>query len=123
MNAHQLNLFDYSTPVSTSEVVVAPAKGAPVNNPQPLWAKALAIPVMVLAALAAGEEGRRPKFIPAGSLTGAAELVADAYGIGLCRTLNLDEDEDLGGATTLGEARSDSYEFAISSRGGMGGAE
>ncbi|QOX80765.1 hypothetical protein FY034_17225 (plasmid) [Trichlorobacter lovleyi] len=120
MSFQQLDLFSFasSTPAPT---IVAPKKSAPISTP--LWARAMAIPVMILAALAAGEEGRRPKFIPNGSLEGAAALAADAYSIGLCRTLDLDPDEDLAGATSVGNARTDSYEFAVVGRSQTRGTE
>lgn len=116
----QLNLFDFTSPIP-----VVASKVAPVIHEAPLtaWQKTMAIPVMVLAACAAGlYDGKRPA-TPAGDFLphSAAALVTQAYGEGLVWRYGDDED----GFTPLGAItaeHNDHYQTS-SGRGRTGGAE
>lgn len=115
MNAsNQLDLFSFVNPVvaATKAPVIIEAKTTITSN---IWAIAMAIPVMVLAALASGETGRRPKFLPIGKLSGAAALAADAYGIGMCRSLEIDDEVETTFFSPLAVAigQSDGSEYSI----------
>lgn len=116
----QLDLFSFINPVvaTTKTPVVIEAKTTTPN----LWTTAMAIPVIVLAAIAFGESGRRPNFLPAGELSGAAALAADAYGIGMCRALDIDDEDEMTFFSPLAVAigQCDGAEYSIeTNKGGL----
>lgn len=117
MNA-QLDLFSYSNPVVAATKAPVVIEATKTTN---LWVIAMAIPVMVLAAFASGEAGRRPEFLPSGELSGAAALAADAYGIGMCSTLEIDPESDNAYfsplAVAIGQADSAEYNIEFSKGG------
>ena len=118
MSFHQLDLFGFVNPVVSATKAPVVIETKPAETSSTLWAKTLAIPVMVLAAIASGENGRRPNFLPNGALDGAASLVADAYGIGLCRGLEIDDEEEITFVSSLSTDMCAGYSIE-SSKGGV----